>query len=1022
MKITKRSGEKQELQFDKISKRLGLLKNGPGEELSGIDTDVIAQKVIKQIYDGISSSELDDLAGQICVQMTFDHPNYGDLAARIAVSNLQKNTVDTFHEAMTILYEANIVNADFYKACERYQKEIQKIIISDNDYLFDYFGLKTLEKSYLIKKDGVIVERPQYMWMRVSISLYPIDINKVKSCYTNLSEKKFIHASPTLFNAGTMRQQNSSCYLLSTEDSISGIYKTLTDCAHISKYAGGIGVSISNIRAKNSKIRSTNGKSDGIVPMLKVYNETMRYVNQSQRRNGSAAIYLEPHHADIFDFLQLKKNSGDVNLRARDLFYAMWISDLFMERVEEDGDWYLFCPDECPGLDEVFGEEYKTLYTKYVDMGKFREKIKARDLWEKILVSQIETGMPYMSYKCSVNRKSNQKHLGTIKSSNLCVSGDTEILTSKGYRVIGSIYHNERISVWNGENFTDTCVVKTGENQKLIKVALNNLKVLECTPYHKFYVKTERDDTVIKIEAKDLKPGMKLIDTLFPVITEGKKNLHEMRYISGMALRTPPVNYDIRTKLRYLEGVCDRQATLFSSHGVEITSNSIKILKEICLLLNTIGCDADIRECSQGLYTLLICQHDINKLVTLGMKPARVISKKIPHSKPKKEVEVKSVIDEGNYGDTFCFKETERGMGIFNGILTGNCNEITLYNTPESTAVCNIATLSLPAYIENGEYNFDKLGEITRLIVDNLNKVIDCNFYPTKETEHNNKTHRPIAIGVQGLYNVFMEMRYPFDSEEAQILNRKIFECIQYNAYLQSNILAKTDGYYNSYPGSPMERGQFQMDMWGVDPSTLNYPWESLRTSIKLHGVRNSLLTALPPTASTSQILGNVESFEVLNNNFYTRRVLSGSYPVINKYLLADLLKIGQWSSEMKKRIIAADGSIQAITEIPKEIKNLYKTTWEISQKVTINLSADRAPFIDHSQSLNIFMATPSIAKLSAMHFYGWKKGLKTGMYYLRSLSASQAEKFSISLTQEPEKQGDSCRVDNPEGCVSCSG
>lgn len=768
MKIIKRNGKEEALSFDKILVRLRKLCYDKGlPVIENIDTDIVAQKVIEQMYDGITSTQIDDLAANISISMSIDDPFYADLASRITVSNLQKNTPNTFHKATDILYKGGIVNEIYYKACVKFKKDIQQIVDHQRDYDFDYFGIKTLERSYLLKKNKIIIERPQYMYMRVAVALYPEDIDMIKKCYDSMSKKLFTHASPTLFNAGTMRQQCSSCYILSTEDSIGGIFKTVSDCAHISKHAGGIGLSISNIRAKGSQIRSTNGHSDGIVPMLKVYNETARYVNQSSRRNGSFAVYIEPHHVDIFDFLEMKKNNGDANLRARDLFYALWVPDLFMEKVEKDEDWYLMCPDESKGLDDVYGQEYVDLYNEYVQKELYRKKIKARDLWNVILTSQIETGTPYMCYKDHVNKKSNQKHLGVIKSSNLC-------------------------------------------------------------------------------------------------------------------------------------------------------------------------------------------------------------------------------------------------------------SEICLYNTVESTAVCNIATVSLPKFREGKDYNYDKLGEVVRMMVRNLNRVIDINYYPTKETEHNNKNFRPIAVGVQGKYNLFMEMRLPFDSKEAKELNKRIFECIQYNAILESCNLAQEQCVYPFYEGSPISKGIFQHNMWDIPEDTLRMDWGSLRQKIKKHGVYNSMLTALPPTASTSQILGNVESFEVLTSNVYMRNVLSGTYPIINRYLIDDLRERGLWNESIKNRIVSDEGSIQNIDEIPQELKNLYKTTWEVSQKVTIDLSADRAPFIDHSQSLNIFMKAPTVAKLSSMHFYGWKRGLKTGMYYLRTLGASSAEKFSVS--QKKQKEELVCSLDNREACEMCSG
>lgn len=774
MKIVKRSGKSQNVSFDKISNRIKKLANDDSlGHIKGVDIDTVSQKVINQIYDGITSKEMDTLAAQICISMSISHPGYAILASRIATSNLQKSTSNTFSKAAGILHKGEVINNEFYKCVCKYKKELDSAIDDKRDYLFDYFAIKTLEKGYLLKLNDVIIERPQYMWMRVAIALHSDDLPSILESYEHLSLKHMTHASPTLFNAGTVKQQMSSCFILSTEDSLDGIYKTVADCARISKYAGGVGVCISNIRAKGSYIKGTNGKSDGVVPMLKVYNETARYINQGGKRLGSYAMYLEPHHADIEDFLELKKNTGDANLRARDLFYALWVCDLFMECVENDKDWYLMCPDECPGLSAVYGDEYKELYNKYVEEKKYRKVIKARDLWGKILVAQTETGTPYIVYKDAVNKKSNQKHLGPITSSNLCA-------------------------------------------------------------------------------------------------------------------------------------------------------------------------------------------------------------------------------------------------------------EITLYNTPDSVAVCNIATIGLATFVEGDTYNFEKLGKVARLVTRNLNKVIDLNYYPIPETEKNNTEHRPIAVGVQGLYDTFMKLRYPFDSLEAKDLNKKIFECIQYNCILQSSDLAKESGSYSSYENSPISNGIFQHNMWEVDESTLVFDWEALRQKIKTDGVRNSLMTALPPTASTSQILGNVESFEVITSNLYMRRVLSGDYPIVNKYLVGDLIKLDLWCDDIKNKIIMNDGSVQNIKEIPVELKKLYKTTWETSQKVTISLSADRGPFIDHSQSLNIFMEAPTVSKLSSAHFFGWKAGLKTGSYYIRSRPISNAEKFSIQADKQmilpKEEKIIACSLENPGACDMCSG
>jgi ribonucleoside-diphosphate reductase alpha subunit len=762
MRIKKRNGEYEPLSFDKVLKRMKNL----AENVPDIDADLIAQKVINRIYDKVSSEELDELAAQLSISMSIDHPGYGELASRIVISNSHKKT-GNFKEAVKELGDSGILNQLFIENAEKFQVEIEDAIDYERDYLIDYFGYKTLERSYLLKnRSDKVIERPQHMWMRVALALHHSDIEKVIESYHLLSQKYFTHASPTLFNAGTLREQNSSCYLIGTHDSLEGIFKTITDCAKISKYAGGIGVHVSNVRAKGSKIKGTNGKSDGIVPMLKTFNEVSRYINQGGKRNGSFAFYLEPWHADILEFLELRKNTGDVNLRARDLFYALWVCDIFMEKVEKDLDWYLFSPDECPGLSDTYGKEFNDLYNSYTEQGLARKTIKARVLWEKILSSQIETGMPYIAYKDHANEKSNQKGAGVIKSSNLC-----------------------------------------------------------C--------------------------------------------------------------------------------------------------------------------------------------------------------------------------------------------------EIFLHSDEKYTSVCNIATLGLPMYVKDGEFDYEKLQTVTKVLVRNLNRVIDVNYYPTPEAERANKEFRPVAIGVQGLYDVFMKLKIPFDSPEATALNKKIFEHIQYAAITESCDQARKDGAYPRYEGSPISKGVFQHNMWNLSEENLCCDWDGLRKKVLEHGVKNALLTALPPTASTSQILGNTESFEVITSNIYMRRVMGGNYPIVNKHLVKDLIDQGLWNNDIKQRIILDDGSVQNIKEISDEMKRLYKTTWEVSQKTTIKLSAERAPFIDHSQSLNLFMAVPTIAKLSSAHFYGWKLGLKTGQYYLRSKPASTAEKFSI---QQEATAALTCSIENKDDCEMCSG
>ena len=753
--VVKRNGERVPVSFDQILQRIRSLSEG----LEHVNPDLVAQKVCNQLQDGMNTSQLDEFAAETCAMMQARyHPNYGKLAARIVISNHQKNTPFTLLNCIEALYHAPTqgITDEYHDIVTTHRNIYQPMIDYSRDFMFDYFGFKTLEKGYLLRKNGVIVERPQHMWMRVAIQLHGHDFAHVKETYDALSLGYFIHATPTLFNAGTLKPQLSSCFLLQmSADSITGIYKTLGDCAQISKWSGGIGLSIHNIRARGSKINGTNGESTGIVPMLKVFNDTAKYVNQGGKRNGSFAIYLEPWHADIEEFLKLKLNQGAEEDRARDLFYGLWIPDLFMKRLEKNENWTLMCPSECPGLSDCFGEEFEAMYTKYESEGSGRKSIPAQKLWQMILDAQIQTGTPYLCYKDAANAKSNQQHLGTIKSSNLC----TEIME---------------------------------------------------------------------------------------------------------------------------------------------------------------------------------------------------------------------------------------------------------YTSPDETAVCNLGSLALPKFVEDGKFNFEKLRQYTSILTRNLDIVIDKNFYPTPECEKSNKRHRPIGIGVQGLADVFAILRIPWNSEKAAKLNREIFENIYYAAVFQSrNRVIETcltiphfgdveEGSYPTFAGSPMSKGQFQFDLWKDEPKETEYlDWTELKERAR-KGLRNSLLVAPMPTASTSQILGNNECFEPFTSNLYTRRVLAGDFMVVNKYLVDDLTNIGLWTSDVRSQIIEHSGSIQTITEIPAEIRELYKTAWEIPQKTLINMAADRAPFICQSQSLNLFLAEPTYAKISSMHVYAWKQGLKTGCYYLRTKAATGAQKFTF--------------------------
>jgi ribonucleotide reductase alpha subunit len=1026
------------------------------------------------------------------------------------------------------------------------------------------------------------------------------------------------------YNIGGIIAEN--CFLLGTEDSLSGIFKTITDCAKISKVAGGIGVHVSNIRSKGSLIRGTHGTSDGIIPMLKVYNDVSLYVNQclvpetivysrrgplmmkeveigddlitsdgtfqtvqkiftnekvdddlvcisvklneadsvdlkctsvhyimvqvgnntdellyvsasdilhyfnngtpvkmffpstshleftdfivrtephkralkrlqsiigtqlleitnvttfkytglvydftvnwnhnylteggivhnSGKRKGSIAIYLEPWNGDIYEFLDLKKNQGHDNVRARDLFYALWIPDLFMKCVEEDADWYLMCPDECPGLHDSYGEKFEELYNMYVEKGRYKKKVRAQDLWFKILEAQIETGTPYMLYKDTANRKSNQRAYGTIRSSNLCVHGDTLVLTDNGYHKIAQL-EGSKVNVWNGWEWSSTIIYKTGENQKLLRVKLSDGSELKCTPYHKFY---NADKEVIT--AEKLKCGTELLTPKrFPVISNsfGPKGYYYCPYTNGyicgesnasdggiLSDEGIPINESIVTRLQWLDGFFDGYK-LAGHTGLTFKVKSVRLLTQLRLLMNTLGISPNIKlnndncgSCHDNCITFT--ERHVQQLISLGL---RIKPTKGDSNLDVPPLSVVSVEDTREYADTFCFTEEKRGMGIFNGILTGQCSEIILYSDSKETSVCNLSSIALPKFVNRKKKTIDWEGlkETARYIVKGMNRVIDVNYYSVPEAEYANKKHRPIGIGVQGLNDLFILMRYPFESEMARKLNREVFEAIYYGCVEGSIDEAEVSGPYETYNQSPMAEGKLQFDLWGEeDPKYLQFlkdsrwDWDALKGRLKKVGIRNCMLTTCMPTASTAQILGNTECIEPIDSCIFKRRVLSGDFTVINKYLVEDLQSLGLWSNEMKERIILNNGSIQAIQEIPDDIKALYKTVWEISQKTLIEYSQERGPFIDHSQSLNLFVENPTIRKLSSMHFYGWKRGLKTGMYYLRSKSSSGAAKFSVDASLEVAQKGKGkkeyteeeklvCSIENKEACEACSG
>ena len=1187
MRVIKRNGELEALSFDKILNRIRKL--GLEAEIN-INYQSLIMKVIDQLFDKISTTKIDELAAEQCASMSANHIDYATLAGRIVVSNHQKNTEPLFSNVMEQLYEfkdihgnnRSLVSEELWDYVQHHKNQINEMIVHERDYFIDYFGFKTLERAYLFNIGNKVVERPQHMWMRVAIGIHgdfdnPNSLNLIKETYDLMSQKYFTHATPTLFNAGTPRPQMSSCYLVAMEDdSIDGIFNTLKDCAHISKWAGGVGLHIHNIRAKGTHILGTNGTSNGLVPMLRVFNNTARYVDQGgNKRNGSFAIYLEPWHADIEDFLELKKNHGDEELKARDLFYALWISDLFMERVKSNGKWSLMCPHECLGLSDVYGNQFVELYEKYEAEGKIKKSINARDLWFKILDAQMETGTPYLLYKDAANIKSNQQNLGTIKSSNLCVAPETNILTLSGHVKIQTLVDKE-VEVWNGEEFSKVKIIKTGEDQDLIDVFTDDGSKLTCTPYHKFYIQENYSEKSIKqVEAKNLKPDDKLIKCSFPVIDGNETflypythgffcgdgtysnlsynpeqeckfkainghffckrhidfetdnyllnnniDLHEnmscqaksyckkpMSYLYGdkkeliqhMNYRTfsenngrivlqlpldieekfsiPSYNCSIKDKLDWFAGYCDADGTI-SRNGdneqLQVASINYEFLKSIKLFLQTCGINPKIR-LSQNreksylpdgkgghkyydvnpIYRLLVTSCELYDLVQLGFSPKRL---KIIGNKPARNacqfIKILKIENNNRIDDTYCFTEPKRHMGIFNGIITGQCTEIIEYSDDKETAVCNLASIGLPTFVDQStkKFNYNKLHEVTKVITTNLNKVIDINFYPTEKTQISNMKHRPIGLGVQGLADTFVLMDLAFHSEEAKEVNKLIFETIYHAALERSNEMAferknlimsdsnKWDcmlnkweydtlmkgnrkktcyfdeghiGSYSSFSSSPAAKGILQFDMWNVIPSK-RYDWAKLKRDILKHGLRNSLLVAPMPTASTSQILGFNECFEPFTSNLYSRRTLAGEFVIVNKYLMRELIQLGLWNEQIKNNIIANKGSIQQLTMLSEHLRNKYKIVWEIPMKHVIDMAADRGAFICQSQSLNLWVEDPTYNSLTSMHFYSWKKGLKTGIYYLRRKAKHQAQQFTI----EPEQK---VREEKDEICEMCS-
>lgn len=1189
MRVLNREGIYEPMLFDKVTERIHSVASG-----LNVSPDKVAQKVFSSMTDGISTSIIDEISADVAINMITEDPDYETLAVRILVSNMHKNLKGSWPEGVD----------------------------PSRDYDFSYFGLKTLIKMFL--GPG---ETPQHMFMRVAKGIHgESDSRAVQETYDYMSRKYFTHATPTLFNAGTKSPQLSSCFLTGIkDDSIAGMYDTLKDCALISKWSGGIGVHIHNVRAKGSHIRGTNGTSDGIIPMLRTFNATARHVNQcfrgdtmvlsdigwvsierikagqdrvmtqdgtfkmvtkvhsrvttdpllrvrtkyssnsvfvtknhrvfvrksydsedleeidandlvpfvhemyypfdksfsvvtevtefvnkgitvfdltvdtnhnyvtdiglvhnSGKRKGSFAVYLEPWHADIFDFLELRLNQGDEEARTRDLFTALWIPDLFMKRLEKGQPWSLFCPDRAPGLSDAWGEDFERLYELYESEGRASKTVPIETLWSAVLKSQIETGTPYMLYKDACNRKSNQRHLGTIKSSNLCVAPETKILTRKGYVKIRDLAGQE-IEIWNGEEWSMVTVMKTNDSSKLIRINFSDGTSLECTEYHKFHLV----DTKSILCANELAPGDKLIKWIPPDVIHygedseydaythgffcgdgtyhstysGKKIIpsaslygDKKRLINHLDIRTTsgledssgrnnvnfhynlapkfhvPINNSVKTRIEWFAGLCDADGTVQRCPGnhtqksISIASIHLSFLREIQLMLHTMGATSVIgllhdegeTELPDGLggrkmfntqkyWRLTIPALGIEKLIHNGFKPHRLnINDFTPVSRDtRRYVSVVSIENNDRYDETYCFNEPKKHTGIFNGVITGNCTEIVEYTDPNEIAVCNLASLCLPRFVDGNFFDYELLEKVTRIVTRNLDKVIDINMYPVPEAEHSNKKNRPVAIGVQGLADVYQMLGLEFGQGD---LNAKIFETIYWASTSESVRLAEEKGPHASFEGSPWSQGLFQFDLWGTGPVTDRYDWESIRA----RPIRNSLLVGPMPTATTSQIMGNNECFEPYTSNMYLRRTLAGEFVILNKHLVKELKDIGIWNKATKDHIIRDQGSIQGLQGVPDDMKRRYRTVWEIPQKLIIDMAAERGPFVCQSQSMNLHIEDPTVNKLSSMHMYAWKKGLKTGMYYLRTRPKARA----IQFTLEPEAPL-VCRKEN--GCVMCS-
>lgn len=1259
--VRKRDGVFQEMDFSKIQNRLKYLAQGYTsreerigstnkdkpvlqlESLKNINTAHITQKVIESVVNKIQTNKLDEVAARICSELSHTHPEYDEMASRIIISNHHKNTRTRNFLGMTEqLYLAidktntrcPLINRNYYKFVEKNFERIQNTIDYFRDYKIKYFGFKTLERSYLLKipQNPTPLERPQDLWMRtaITVGMNPNDHycdkawNHIKKTYDYISQGYYTHASPTLFNSGAKMQQLLSCFLLGSDDSLEGITKTLSDIAKISKRAGGIGFHF-DWRSAGSLIRGTGGKSSGPVPFLQIHDKVLVAFNQGGCRQGSGAAYMSIDHPDIEQFIECRNHHKKAEDITPDLFLAIAMRDLFMKRVVNNEDWSLFDPDECPGLLNSHSQEYEQLYLKYEKAGKARKTINARKLLEHIAKCRLESGLPYIWNQDMSNRKSNQKNLGVIRSSNLCVTPDTLVLTDKGHIPIQELYEYQRrnidnlndfnepkVNVWNGVEFSEVEVKKTGENQEIMRISFSDGMELKCTPYHKFYIQTKKNRnkkidpikhcSVDTVEAKELKEGMKLIKCNYPVIeykeelrhayTQGIfcgdghyenyrkekekctykalpnkayckrhigyqlenevnekcqgtignqpvvllygekiKLLKYLSYINKTKQRSDhlyvpltiqlkdkflvPLDYSIKSKMDWLSGLVDTDGQVKDGIGLIITSIHKKFLINIKYMLQLCGVNAKIskvhdeltRQYPDGktktakeLWAIDIDSESVQKLLTLGFAPKRL---QLQECKSKgdasKFVQITKIEKLEEKSDTYCFNEEKRHVGIFNGVISMNCNEIVEYSSSSEYACCTLASLCLPKYVKSGEFNFKKLAEVARLVFRNLNRIIDINDYPCPETKISNLRHRPLGLGVQGLADLYHVFKLAYDSKEARELNKKIFETIYYATMTEScelarekyfeykkqikdngfadiiigykfgrknnkpivlNVIEKctsldnlktTIGAYSSFEGSPISQGKFQFDLVDEEleylikqnPEFAKYnekvklsglwDWETLRTKIKKFGVRNSLCVALMPTASTAQIMGNSEAFEPITSNIYRRDVLAGQFTCVNKYLINELIKLGIWNTDLEKNIIANNGSIQYIDGLPADMKERYKTVWELSQRAIIDQVADRAPFVDQSQSMNLYLSKKkkNIASVTSMDRYTWFKRLKTACYYLRTQDINDPQKFSIvpdkaklgNYNKEYKRKLESIPIINEKDvCLSCSG